>query len=131
MKTYRLYSRVFIVLFGIFQFATAQTGITHVDFPSLDRYLAASMKDWKIPGLAIAIVKDDSVVFTKGYGVRTIGTKDSVDSHTLFAIASLSKAFTSASLGLLVDQKKLHWDDKVTEYVPYFQLYDPYATREM
>ena len=108
-----------------------QTGVPHVDFPNLDAYIAKSMKNWNIPGLAIAIVKDDSVVFAKGFGVRTMGTHDSVDTHTLFAIASLSKAFTTASLGLLVDQKKLNWDDRVTDYVPYFQLYDPYATREM
>jgi len=119
------------LLIVIASFSFGQTGTSHVDLPGLDGYIMKSMKDWNVPGLAIAIVKDDSVVFAKGYGVRTMNTHDSVDTHTLFAIASLSKAFTTASLGLLVDQKKLNWDDHVTDYVPYFQLYDPYATREM
>jgi CubicO group peptidase (beta-lactamase class C family) len=101
------------------------------DLKSLDQYIAKAVKDWNVPGLAIAVVKDDSVIFAKGYGVKTVGKNDPVDTHTLFAIASLSKAFTSASLGMLVEKGKLHWNDKVTDHVPYFQLYDPYATREM
>lgn len=101
------------------------------DLKSLDQYIAKAVKDWNVPGLAIAIVKDDSVIFAKGYGVKTIGKNDPVDTHTLFAIASLSKAFTSASLGMLVEEGKLNWDDRVTNYIPYFQLYDPFATREM
>jgi CubicO group peptidase (beta-lactamase class C family) len=101
------------------------------DLKSLDFYIAKAIKDWNVPGLAIAVVKDDSVVFAKGYGVKTIGKNDPVDTRTLFAIASLSKAFTSASLGMLVEEGKMKWDDKVTDHVPYFQLFDPYATREM
>ena len=101
------------------------------DLKSLDTYIAKAVKEWNVPGLAIAVVKDDSVIFAKGYGVRTIGKSDPVDTHTLFAIASLSKAFTSASLGMLAEEGKLNWNDKVTDHVPYFQLYDPYATREM
>ncbi|NUM81962.1 serine hydrolase [bacterium] len=101
------------------------------DLKALDAYLAKAIKDWNVPGMAVAIVKDDSVIFSKGYGTRTIGKNEPVDSHTLFAIASLSKAFTTACLGQLVEQGKLHWDDKVTDHLPYFQMYDPYVTREM
>jgi CubicO group peptidase (beta-lactamase class C family) len=89
------------------------------------------MRDWKVPGFAIAIVKDDRVVFAKGYGVRELGKPTPVDEHTLFAIASNSKAFTAAALGILVDEGKIKWDDPVTKYLPEFQLYDPYVTREM
>jgi CubicO group peptidase (beta-lactamase class C family) len=81
--------------------------------------------------MAVAIVKDDKIVFAKGYGVREIGKAEKVDENTLFAIASNSKAFTTASLSILVDEKKLNWDDKVSKYLPEFQMYDPYVTREI
>ncbi|KAB2877642.1 serine hydrolase [bacterium] len=121
---------VFLIL-SLVCFSPLQSQKKSPDLKSLDRYIEKALKDWDVPGLAIAIVKDDSVVFAKGYGVKTIGRNEPVDTHTLFAIASLSKAFTSASLGMLVEEGKLKWNDKVTNFVPYFQLYDPYATREM
>ena len=67
-------------------------------------------------------------VLAKVYGVRSIATKALVDANTLFGIVSNTKAFTTAALGLLVDEGKLRWDDKVTDYIPEFKLYDPYAT---
>ncbi len=84
-----------------------------------------------VPALAIAIVKDDSLVFAKGYGVLEIGKSAPANEHTRFAIGSTTKAMTSASLAMLVDDGKLHWDDHVTDYIPELQLYDPYATREL
>lgn len=83
------------------------------------------------PGMAIAIVKDDKVVLAKGYGTRELGKNQPVDENTLFAIASNSKAFTTASLAILVDEKKLGWDDKVSKYLPDFQMYDPWVTSEL
>lgn len=97
----------------------------------LDEYVEHAMKEWHVPGLAIAIVKDDSVVYAKGFGVREVGKADRVDSHTIFAIGSNTKAFTSATVAMMVDRKKMRWDDKVTTYLPGFQLYDPYVTREI
>ena len=97
----------------------------------IDEYAAKAGQDWKVPGFAVAIVKDDKVVFAKGYGVRELNKPDAVDSNTLFAIASNSKAFTAAAVAILVDEGKLKWDDPVTKYLPWFQLYDPYVTREM
>ncbi|MEO6334047.1 MAG: serine hydrolase [Pyrinomonadaceae bacterium] len=82
-------------------------------------------------GMAIAIVKDDKVAFAKGYGIRELGKPDPVDANTLFAIASNSKAFTTAALAILVDEKKLAWDDKVSKYLPDFQMYDPWVTNEL
>jgi CubicO group peptidase (beta-lactamase class C family) len=102
-----------------------------IDFKKLETYIQKSMTDWKIPGLAIAIVQGDSVAFAKGFGVRDINTKESVNTETLFAIASNTKAFTVSALSLLVAQGKLKWDDKVIQYLPYFQMYDPYVTHEM
>jgi CubicO group peptidase (beta-lactamase class C family) len=97
----------------------------------IDEYAAKAGQDWKVPGFAIAIVKDDKVVFAKGYGVRELGKSEAVDKDTLFAIASNSKAFTSAALATLVDEGKLKWNDPVTKYLPWFQLYDPWVTREL
>src|SRR5919107_3166357 len=97
----------------------------------IDAYAAKAGQDWKVPGFSVAIVKDDKVVFAKGYGVRELGKSDAVDKDTLFAVASNTKAFTAAALATLVDEGKLSWDDPVTKYLPYFQLYDPLATREM
>jgi CubicO group peptidase (beta-lactamase class C family) len=97
----------------------------------IDEYAAKAGQDWKVPGFSVAIVKDDKVVFVKGYGVRELGRPDAVDGDTLFAVASNTKAFTAAALATLVDEGKISWDDPVTKYLPYFQLYDPLATREM
>jgi CubicO group peptidase (beta-lactamase class C family) len=97
----------------------------------LDAYVASGMDDWLVPGLAIAVVKDDSVIFAKGYGVRELGKPGPVDANTLFAIASTSKAFTAAALGMLVDEGKVSWDDPVTKHLPEFEVADPYVTREI
>jgi len=98
---------------------------------ALDEYYNKALTDWDVPGMAIAIVKDDSVIFAKGFGVREIGKPEKVDANTLFAIASNTKAFTAAALAILVDEGKIKWDDKVIKYLPWFQLYDPYVTANM
>jgi CubicO group peptidase (beta-lactamase class C family) len=97
----------------------------------LDDYIDSAMRDWEVPGLAIAVVKDDSVVFTRGYGVTELGGDEAVDAHTLFAIASTTKAFTTAALAMLVDEERLDWDDRVTRHLPGFELQDPYVTRAL
>lgn len=97
----------------------------------LDRYIKSAIKDWDIPGLALAIVKDDRILHQRGFGVRQIGAQAPVDRHTLFAVASNTKAFTATALGLLVQEGKLSWDDPVTEVSPDFQLYDPVATEKI
>jgi len=97
----------------------------------IDTYAQKVMADWKQPGMAIAIVKDDKVVFAKGYGTRELGKVAPVDADTVFAIASNSKAFTTAALAMLVDEKKIAWNDKVSKYLPDFQLYDPFVTSEL
>jgi CubicO group peptidase (beta-lactamase class C family) len=96
-----------------------------------DDYVNKAIKDWDVPGVAIAVVKDDKIVFAKGYGVREIGKPDKVDERTIFAIGSSSKAFTAATTAILVDEGKIKWDDPATKYLPGFQLFDPVVTREM
>ena len=97
----------------------------------LDAYVANAMKTWEVPGVAIAIVKGDSIVLAKGYGTRTIGKNEPVDPNTLFAIGSSSKAFTAALVGMLVDGGEVGWNDPVTRHLAGFQLADPYVTREL
>jgi len=97
----------------------------------LDAYVARGVKDWNVPGLAIAVVKDDSVVFAKGYGARQLGTHDSVNTHTLFANASTTKAFTAFVVEMLADEGKLRMDAPVIDYMPAFRLSDPVATRQI
>jgi CubicO group peptidase (beta-lactamase class C family) len=96
-----------------------------------DAYVAKAVQEWGTPGLAIAVVKDGQVVFSKGYGVRELGKPQPVDTHTLFAIGSTTKAMTAALAGMLVDEKKLAWDDRVVTHLPWFRLKDPYLTREI
>ena len=89
------------------------------------------MTAFEVPGLALAIVKDGKVIVAKGYGVRKLGEATPVDARTLFGIASNTKAFTATALGILVDQGKVRWDAPVIDYLPWFQMSDPYVTREM
>jgi len=104
---------------------------TPANLGDFDAYVAKAMKDWKVPGMAIAIVRNDSVVFAKGYGVRKLGDPTPVDPRTVFAIGSASKAFTTAAIAMLVDDGKMKWDAPVTAYLPGFQMYDLYATRDL
>jgi CubicO group peptidase (beta-lactamase class C family) len=96
-----------------------------------DSYVTQAQKDWEVPGLAIAVVKNGEVIFKKGYGVRELGKPEPVDTQTLFACASTTKAMTVACMGMLVDEGKINWNDEVIKYIPEFQLFDPYMTREI
>jgi CubicO group peptidase (beta-lactamase class C family) len=109
-------------------FAIAATGFAQ---ESIDSVAERARKTFDVPGLAVAVVKDGQVVFAKGFGVRKLGEPAPVTANTLFGIASNTKAFTAASLAILVDEKKLHWTDRVIDYLPSFQMADPYVTREM
>jgi len=97
----------------------------------LDAYIRNAMAEWQIPGLAIAVVKDDQVVFLKTYGVREVGKEAPVDEETVFPLASMTKAFTAAAVGVLVDEGTLSWDDPVIKHLPGFQLPDPWVTRHV
>lgn len=111
--------------------AAAPVAAQPAPLADLDAYVEREMQAWEVPGLAIAVVKDDSVVFARGYGVRELGGREPVDEHTLFAIASTTKAMTSAGLGMMIDEGRLSWDDPVSRHLPGFQLADPYVSREL
>jgi len=112
------------VMFGVTVFTQQLTS------QQIDTLVERTMKAFDVPGIAVAIVKDGKVIHSKGYGVRSLNTKEKVDENTLFGIASNSKAFTAAALGILIDEGKLKWDDKVRDYIPEFKLYSPYVTEE-
>lgn len=96
-----------------------------------DAFVERVRQEFDVPGIAVAIVKDGEVMLAKGYGVRELGRPEPVDARTLFAIASNTKAFTAAGLAMLMDEKKLRWDDRVIDHLPWFAMSDPYVTREM
>ena len=113
------------------QLITGHAVLAQVPLDNLDEYITRVMQDWEAPCVAVAVVKDDRVIYAKGFGVREIDGNDPVDEHTVFAIASTSKAFTTAALGMLVDEGRLSWDDRVTDHLLGFELYDPWVTREL
>lgn len=109
----------------------ADTHAAPAPIADLDGVVARAMETFAVPGMAIGIVKDGQLVFAKGYGVRQLGEAGTVDTDTIFAIGSTTKAFTTAALSLLVDEGKLGWDDKVVDHLPRFRMHDPYVTREL
>jgi len=111
--------------------ASSASSSSQSPLAGFDAYVAKGVKDWDVPGLAIAVVKDDSVVFAKGYGVRTKGGADSVNSHTLFANASTTKAFTSFAVLLMADSGKLSLESRVADRMPALQLQPAYASQEL
>src|SRR5688572_20804364 len=118
-----------VFLFSYFLFSyTASSQTPSFVTDSLDSYIERGMKQWQIPGLSIAIVKDGKVVLSKGYGVKELGKNDKVDENTLFIIASNSKLFTGTSIAKLDHEKRLSLNDKITKYIPWFKLYDSHAT---
>ncbi|KRD39471.1 serine hydrolase [Lysobacter sp. Root916] len=96
-----------------------------------DAYVEGVRQRFDVPGIAVAIVKDGQIVLERGYGLRQLDRPEKVDARTLFAIASNTKAFTSASLSILADEGKLSLDDRVIDHLPWFRMADPYVTREM
>ncbi len=119
---------ILIVVVVIFQ---TMTGISQpLSSPEIDQLVERTMKTFQVPGMAVAVIKDGKVIHSKGYGVSSLNTRGRVDENTLFGIASNSKAFTAATLGILVDEKKLSWNDKVIQYIPEFRMYNSYVTED-
>jgi CubicO group peptidase (beta-lactamase class C family) len=127
LKIFRVQLFLLLLVFPVFVFSQSYAD----KIAEIDSYAEKARADWNVPGMAIAIVKDDKVIFAKGYGVREFGKSDRVNEETQFAIASNSKAFTTAALAILADENKINWDDKVIKHLPEFELADAYVTREM
>jgi CubicO group peptidase (beta-lactamase class C family) len=125
----RVFSILFLLLITLTAFA--QKPISPKQIQEFDAYVESVRKQWNVPGLAITVVKDNQVIFKKGYGIRELGKSEAVDTQTLFACASTTKAMTVTLMGMLVDEGKLAWNDPVSKFLPELQLYDPYVTREL
>ncbi len=102
---------------------------------SQDKQLSVLIEQWRqtydVPGMSVGIIKDGKVILSEGFGVLEEGKNAKVDEHTLYSIASNTKAFIAASLATLVDDGKITWDDPVRKWLPYFELYDPCVTEMM
>ncbi|MEN0004935.1 MAG: serine hydrolase [Bacteroidota bacterium] len=122
----RIFSLLVIVLVLPLSFGYSQNDKILQD---VDKYLAKAQRDWNIPGMAVGIIKDGKVIHSKGYGIMKQGSAERVSGGTLFAIASNTKAFISAALSILEEEGKLSWDDPVQKHLPYFKLYDEYASQ--
>ena len=128
-----LYGRAVVaVLFLLLWFAQpleAQppAGLDHY----IDRYIDTVLKTFEVPGLSLTVVKDGQVLLARGYGQKRLGRPGKVDEHTLFPIASNTKAFTAMALAILVDEGKLKWDDPVIDHLPWFRMSDPWVTMQM
>lgn len=123
---------VFFCTILLFQLASAQPVKTTTDKVALfDKYIQSSIPLWKTTGLAVAVVKDGKVIFKKGYGVTDIRTNQPFTTSTISFCASTTKAMTATCIGMLVDEGKLKWDDKLKNILPGFRLYDPYVSDEI
>ncbi len=111
-------------------FAVA-TAAAQANLEAFDKYVEAARVQWKVPGMAVAVVKDGKVILAKGYGVRADRGSERVDADTLFGVMSTTKAMTAATMGILVDEGKVSWDDKVSKHLPDFRVADPYITSEL
>jgi len=123
MNPQRFYLFLFILL-G-FQFTQAQSSADR-----LDVMIREGMEDWHIPGLAAIVVEDGEIAFSRVYGVRDVEKQTPVDRQTLFNMGSTTKAVVCMALGVLVDQGKIAWNDKVRKHLPEFRLSDPYIAEE-
>jgi CubicO group peptidase (beta-lactamase class C family) len=125
MKNFKLFLLASFLF--LFSFTTFCQPITS---SQIDTLVEKTLKTFDVPGIAVAVVKDGKIIHEKGYGVSSLNTMKKMDEHTRFGIASNSKAFTVTALGILVDEGKVKWDDKVTDYIPEFKLYSPYVTED-
>ena len=123
--------QIFSIFVSVLLFADIVTANTQpLTSADIDNLVNRTIKTFDVPGIAVGVIKDNKVILAKGYGVRSITTGLPVDDNTLFGIASNSKAFTVAALGILVDEGKLSWNSKVCDIIPEFRLYNPYVTED-
>jgi len=111
-----------------FIFCLTSTSYAQINSQELDTLVEEAMSKFNVAGVAIAIVKDGAIIHNKGYGVKSATSKEKVNKHTQFAIASNSKAFTTTALALLVEEGKITWQDKVVDHIPEFKMYNAYVT---
>ena len=117
-----------LLIIAVFQLISVIAQTQTISAKQIDSLTELVLKTFNVPGIAVGVVKDGKLIHAKGYGVANLTTGKKVDENTLFGVASNSKAMTAAVLGQLVDEGKIKWDDRVTDYIPEFKMYDPYVT---
>ena len=117
-----------LLIIAVFQLISVIAQTQPISAKQIDSLTELVLKTFNVPGIAVGVVKDGKLIHAKGYGVANLSTGKKVDENTLFGVASNSKAMTAAVLGQLVDEGKIKWDDRVTDNIPEFKMYDPYVT---
>src|SRR5688572_4649575 len=112
-------------------FVVAASAVAQNKVEDFDKYVEGARQEWKVPGMSITVVQDGKVILAKGYGVRELGNATPVDAETLFGAMSTTKAMTAVTMGMLVDEGKVSWDDKVIKHLPDFRVADAYVTSEL
>lgn len=130
-KTGVRFLSLFIILTFVIIPLTAKKKPPDVLLKGLDKFINEMMAEWNVPGLAISVVQDGRLVYSQGFGLRDVDKSLPVTPQTLFAIGSCTKAFTAATMGILVDERKLEWDRPLREYLPTFRLKDDFASERM
>ena len=115
-----------ITLLSLFIFTASMNA--QIDEQKLDNLIAQTLKTFDVPGISVGILKDDKIVYAKGFGVRSLTNKKDMNENTLVGIASNSKGFTCFALAMMIDEGKLNWDDKVRKHIPEFQMHDAWIT---
>ncbi len=128
---WRSSSLVLVCCATVISGVSAQRAAQRAPLDGFDQYVTNAIRELEHAGIAIAVVKNDSIVYAKGFGVRAVGKPEPVDAHTIFAIGSSTKAFAGLSVAMLVDEGKMKWDEPVATYLPGFRLYDPYVSQEI
>ncbi len=119
------------LLFSSFLFHAQEIALPTFITDSLRSYITQGMEAWQIPGVSVAIVKDNEVVFMKGFGTTKVNGTEAVDENTLFMIGSNTKAFTATTLSILQESGVLSLEDKIQKWMPEFRLKDPLASRDV
>jgi CubicO group peptidase (beta-lactamase class C family) len=128
---YHRFGRTVLTMSAFFVSVPPAANAQTVDWGRIDSRIEAMLADWTTPGVAVAVVQDDSIVFARGYGVRTLGEPGPVGPETRFAVASNTKAFTAALLAQLQEEGELSSDDRVIDHLPEFRMHDAWITREI
>ncbi|MCL2727240.1 MAG: serine hydrolase [Bacteroidales bacterium] len=129
MKNIRIFSFFLLTLFSLP--LAAQTVSQDEILKNIEAYTHQIIQEWQIPGMALSIVKDDQMIYAKGFGEKELGKGNPVDEHTAFQIGSVSKSFTALLMAMLVDEEVVSWDDPVKKHLPDFEMYDPWVSENL
>lgn len=129
MKHLKLFFLFLLIPF--LSIANNQNSTDKQKLKELEKYYQKALEQWEVPGMAIGIVKDNELIFAKGFGVKDINHSKKINKNTNFAIASNTKAFTAAGIMILSEEGKLSLSDKVQDHLPWFELYDSYVSEHM